>query len=260
MLSRVLSRLAPPAADAPAAPYPDPLTATALERLRADDSYEAAAPFPHMMMDDLFEPVALRRVLREWPHAEDKSLERFDNTYVRGKRGTSHETQVGPYTQFVLDRLCRPDFLLALEKLTGITGLIPDPYFFGGGLHFTSCGGKLAIHADFNMHPRLKLDRRLNLLVYLNEGWTEQNQGWLELWDREMTACVRRVLPIFNRMAIFSTTDYSFHGQPEPIVGPPTLVRRSIALYYYTNGRPAEETRRGKDIDTIWRKRPNAGY
>jgi hypothetical protein len=260
MLSRVLSRLAPPAADALAAPYPDPLTATALERLRADDSYEAAAPFPHMMMDDLFEPVALRRVLREWPHAEDKSLERFDNTYVRGKRGTSHETQVGPYTQFVRDRLCRPDFLLALEKLTGITGLIPDPYFFGGGLHFTSCGGKLAIHADFNMHPRLKLDRRLNLLVYLNEGWTEQNQGWLELWDREMTACVRRVLPIFNRMAIFSTTDYSFHGQPEPIVGPPTLVRRSIALYYYTNGRPAEETRRGKDIDTIWRKRPNAGY
>src|SRR5690348_351436 len=101
MLSRVLSRLAPAVADAAAAPYPDPLTPSALDRLRAADSYGAAAPFPHVVMDDLFEPVAVRRVLREWPHAEDTSLERFDNTYVRGKRGTSYETRVGPYTQFV---------------------------------------------------------------------------------------------------------------------------------------------------------------
>ena len=85
--------------------------------------------------------------------------------------------------------------------------MIPDPYLIGGGLHRTRVGGSLAVHADFNKHPRFTLDRRLNLLVYLNEDWTEANGGWLELWDRDMQRCVQRVLPTFNRTVIFSTSD-----------------------------------------------------
>jgi Rps23 Pro-64 3,4-dihydroxylase Tpa1-like proline 4-hydroxylase len=115
------------------------------------------------------------------------------------------------------------------------------------------------MHADFNRHPKLNLDRRLNLLVYLNEGWAEQNQGWLELWDRTMRNRVTRVLPVFNRTVVFSTTSFSFHGQPEPILGPPDLVRRSIALYYYTNGRPAEEISE-PDHSTLWQARPDDGF
>jgi Rps23 Pro-64 3,4-dihydroxylase Tpa1-like proline 4-hydroxylase len=65
-------------------------------------------------------------------------------------------------------------------------GLIPDPYLFGGLLHATASSGKLAVHADFNKHFRFKLERRLNMLVFLNEGWTEENGGWLELWDQQM--------------------------------------------------------------------------
>ena len=56
------------------------------------------------------------------------------------------------------------EMLLWLEALTGIEGLIPDPYFGGGGLHQIEPGGFLKIHADFNVHPKLKLDRRLNML------------------------------------------------------------------------------------------------
>jgi Rps23 Pro-64 3,4-dihydroxylase Tpa1-like proline 4-hydroxylase len=136
---------------------------------------------------------------------------------------------------------------------------VPDPYMFGGGLHFTDSGGKLAVHADFNRHPKLNLDRRLNVLIYLNEGWTDDNQGWLELWDREMRNRVTRVSPVFNRTVMFSTTSFSFHGQPEPIIGPPDLVRRSIALYYYTNGRPAAEIT-DPDHSTLWQSRPADGY
>ena len=33
---------------------------------------------------------------------------------------------------------------------TGITGLIPDPHYFGGGLHTIERGGYLRVHADFN--------------------------------------------------------------------------------------------------------------
>ena len=55
--------------------------------------------------------------------------------------------------------------------LTGVGGLVPDPHLHGGGQHQIRPGGKLAIHADFNRHPKLNLDRRLNLLLYLNRGW-----------------------------------------------------------------------------------------
>ena len=29
----------------------------------------------------------------------------------------------------------------------------------------------LMVHADFNKHPELKLDRRLNIIIYLNRDW-----------------------------------------------------------------------------------------
>ncbi len=102
-------------------------------------------------------------------------------------------------------------------------------------------GGLLKIHADFNKHPVTQLDRRLNVLVYLNKDWEEAYGGHFELWDKNMEKAEVRILPIFNRMAVFSTTSYSYHGHPDPLTCPADRSRKSIALYYYTNGRPAEE-------------------
>lgn len=56
-----------------------------------------------------------------------------------------------------------------------------------------------------------------------------------------MTVCVKKVLPVFNRCVIFSTTDTSYHGHPDPLMCPEDITRKSIALYYYSNGRPAGE-------------------
>ena len=235
-----------------------------LSRLESYEGYHAASPYPHLVMDNLFNPEILRAVLREWPAEKDDSLETHnDGTYVKKKIGTTWQTKFGSETKKCFIGLLDPAFLKVLEKVTGISGLIPDPYMFGGGLHATSSGGKLAIHADYNKHPLFKLDRRLNLLIYLNEGWTEENGGWLELWDREMKACVKRVLPVFNRTVVFSTTSISFHGQPEPIVGPPNLSRRSIALYYFSNGRADEGIIMPAAADehsTLWQSRPEVGF
>ena len=121
-----------------------------------------------------------------------------------------------------------------LEGLTGIEGLIPDPYFVGGGFHETKNGGHLSIHADFNYHKVLKLERRINVLIYLNKDWQEEFGGQLELWNSNMSEKVKTVSPVFNRAVVFNTTGESFHGQPEPIQHPEGISRRSIALYYYT--------------------------
>jgi hypothetical protein len=231
-----------------------------LKRLGCHEGYATEQPFPHLVLDGLFDQDMLRAIVREFPDKNNDSVEAHnDGVYVRLKHNTTWETEIGGHTRDFFAEMASPRVLLALERITGIAGLMPDPYLFGGGLHFTGSGGKLAVHADFNRHPKLMLDRRLNLLLYLNEGWSEENQGWLELWDREMRHCVTKVAPLFNRTVVFSTTSFSFHGQPEPILGPPSLVRRSIALYYYTNGRPSDETIE-VDHSTLWQARPTHGY
>jgi 2OG-Fe(II) oxygenase superfamily len=239
----------------------EPLNEENLRRLAGVENYATADPFPHLVIDDLFDARALDGILNEWPAEQTPNIDNYhDGTYTKFKYASNYRTAFGPNTRLLLNRLAEPVFLEALEKATGIVGLIPDPYLWGGGLHFTRSGGKLAIHADFNKHFKFKLDRRLNLILYLNRGWTEDNQGWLELWERDMKSCAKRILPVFNRTVIFSTTDFSYHGQPEPIKGPPDLLRKSVALYYYSNGRPAEEIADRDPNATLWQERPGSGY
>jgi hypothetical protein len=132
-------------------------------------------------------------------------------------------------------------FLNFLEGLTGIEGLISDPHIRGGGLHEILREGALGVHADFNLHSRLNLWRRLNLLLYLNENWDPAWGGELELWDRAGKQRVKSIAPIFNRVVIFDTSNFSYHGHPHPLMCPPDRSRKSIALYYYTAQKPEGE-------------------
>jgi Rps23 Pro-64 3,4-dihydroxylase Tpa1-like proline 4-hydroxylase len=216
------------------------------------DRYRAADPFPHIVIDQLFDDADLDAVLREFPSPEAMRWMRFDNAREK-KLGFYHElSEVSPSIRRFLDAMNGFEMLTFLEQLTGIDGLIPDPYFGGGGLHQIEAGGFLKIHADFNVHPKLKLDRRLNMLIYLNRDWRDQYGGHLELWDASMQSCRQRILPSFNRTVVFSTTDTSFHGHPHPLTPPAGKTRKSVSLYYYTAGRPAEE--RSAPHDTIFRE------
>jgi hypothetical protein len=60
-------------------------------------------------------------------------------------------------------------------------------------------------------------------------------------------------------MAIFSTTDKSYHGHPDPLQCPEGMSRKSLALYYYSNGRPDDEFAHSQeDHRTLWAQRPDA--
>ena len=145
---------------------------------------------------------------------------------------------MGESTRHLLSQFNSSTICEFLQVLTGIEKLIPDPHFVGGGLHQIVQGGFLKIHADFNWHGDLDLHRRINLLVYLNKNWKEEYGGHLELWDKEMKNCEERVLPVFNRCAIFTTTSDSWHGNPAPLTCPEGWTRKSLALYYYLCLRP----------------------
>jgi hypothetical protein len=217
--------------------------------------YQAADPFPHIVIDGLFEDSLVERVLDDFPAPDAMQWARFENPQEK-KLGFYYETStISTAIRQFLDAMNGFEMLLFLEALTGIDGLIPDPYFGGGGLHQIEAGGFLKVHADFNVHPKLKVDRRLNLLLYLNKNWREEYGGELELWDSEMKACRKKILPIFNRTVIFSTTDTSFHGHPRPLTPPPGRTRKSISLYYYSVGRPSSEV--SPPHDTIFREPHN---
>lgn len=203
--------------------------------------YKNANPFPNISFDDFFNEEFLSEVLSEFPDLSKKDSISF-NDAKQIKFAGKGEGDFGPRTKTLMHFLNSEPFLNFLQILTGIEEpLISDPYFFGGGQHEIKRGGLLKVHADFNKHPQLKLDRRINVLVYLNKDWQEEYGGNFELWDRNMQKCETKILPIFNRMAIFSTTDFSYHGHPDALNCPEDRSRKSLALYYYSNGRPKSE-------------------
>ena len=217
-----------------------PLTRMREVAASAHSTYVNAAPFPHVVLDDFLDPDLLDRVLAEFPQPGAIRWQRFDNE-KEIKLASAAESSFGPVTRLLLYHLNSITFLEFLSRVTGIPSLISDPSFEGGGLHQIVRGGKLGIHADFNRHRVYNLDRRLNLLLYLNKEWREDYGGHLQLWDRDMTRCEARILPVFNRAVIFGTTDFTYHGHPDPLQCPQDMTRKSLALYYFSNGRPAED-------------------
>jgi len=237
-------------------------------------SYASAAPFAHTYIDDLFPRAEIASVAAEIPEtmlasgcvAGAAACYR-KNRRVHYRKSELHHETMGPHTRGLFAALRSEPFVRFLELLSGIGGLVPDPGYEGSGVHLTGEGGLLAVHHDFNwMHcavdhrgsygdcarpgnpstpetsQRVRLHRRVNVFVYLNAGWRDEYGGHLELWPRNLSACARRILPSLGRLAMFSSTDFSFHGHPRPLRPPPGRMRRSLALYYYTPGpRPPGE-------------------
>ena len=225
--------------------------ATLIERAPAlAAEYQASQPFRHVVFDGLFDLDVLRAVANEFP--ENDWQEYGTNSEI--KLALEDESKMGPITRQVIHELNGQRFIKFLETVTGITGIIPDPYLQGGGLHQIRRGGFLKIHTDFDRHDVLKLDRRLNVLVYLNDNWEESYGGHLQLWNEAMTIEADRVLPILGRCVIFLTNDHSLHGHPDPLTCPEDRSRRSIAMYYYTNGRPPGEVK--STHTTVFFERP----
>lgn len=248
----------------------DQLMASAAERAEA---YGHGDPFPHIVIDDFLPAPVLEALMASFPDPDHMDWQRYDSSREL-KLAMTEQDPLPPFVRQVLSEFNSATMIDFLEGLTGMQGLIPDPHFWGGGLHQIERGGHLDVHSDFNWHSRLLLDRRINLLLYLNEDWNPDWGGALELWNRDMTECRQRIDPIANRCVVFSTTDTSFHGHPEPLACPPDRTRRSLALYYYSNGRPAEELtglrttafqprpgeewRRSKGRDSVLRRATNA--
>ena len=195
--------------------------------------YNAETPFPHIVIDDFLPASVARMCVDNFPAGESGAQADYDRAQERLKREYSPD-EMPEHLRNLFYTFNSLPFLKIVENISGIKGLVPDPYFRGGGFHEIFNGGHLSVHADFNHHKPLNLERRINLLIYLNEDWTDDYGGQLELWTPDMSRCAKSIVPIFNRAVMFNTTSSSNHGNPHPVNHPDGRSRKSIALYYYT--------------------------
>ncbi len=197
-------------------------------------TYCFAEPFPHIVIDNFLPLPFIEEIYNLFPTeklADDKFYESdYSGLHKRQVLPESCEQKIRSIFHFFNSA----PVLQFLEGLTTIDSLIGDPYFNGGGFHEIFRGGKLGVHADFRINEQLHLNRRINVLIYLNKNWDPDFGGNLELWDRGMKSKVDSVAPLFNRCVIFNTDADSYHGHPVPLNTPNDITRKSIALYYYT--------------------------
>lgn len=193
--------------------------------------FQSAIPFPHVVIDNVFSEDVVQGLLAEFGSPpDDTRWKRYWNPIE--KKYALNDLSSRPFTKSVFDFLQHDDFVKKVSAITAIPTLQSDPHLHGAGLHYHPRGGKLDMHLDYSIHPISGLERRVNLIVYLNETWESAWGGSLELWDSDFTHCVESVLPTRNRGVLFQTSDISYHGVPKPIECPESTGRKSLAVYY----------------------------
>jgi hypothetical protein len=198
------------------------------------EDYAKAEPYPHIALDGIINDSALREGLAAFPDPRDISW--FNCVEKEGELKSKQaiwelRKMPDPLARIMMELTSGP-FVEFLEKLAGIPELVADCHLYGAGLHQIGRGGSLGIHCDHNINPRVSLYRRVSVILYLNDDWKEEYGGTFEMWSPDMKRCVKQVTPSFNRMLIFSNSETSFHGHPDPLMCPPDVTRKSIAAYF----------------------------
>ena len=196
-------------------------------------------PFDHWIIDDFFPPDKAQRITENFLAYDDERWYFYENA-IENKKTLQHWLRFPPEIYQTLQDLCSNDFIETIKSMTGIKNLYPDYGLHGGGLHMHGRGGNLNIHKDYSIHPRLKLQRKLNLIVYMSDDWDPTWGGGLELWSNNPKTnrpkeLVKTVEPKFNRAILFDTTQNSWHGLPKPLTCPEGKYRKSLAVYYLTD-------------------------
>jgi hypothetical protein len=215
-------------------------------------------PFKHVVIDNFFPDDFANLLLEKFPDINSEIWERTNDTDIEIKLRTKWKSEFD-IPEGIIDAiriLNSSNFLHAMTDLFSIEKIMPDPYFSGGGLNVTVSGGLLDVHVDGNYHDASGLNRRLNAIVYLNPDWLDGWGGEFGLYDSTGDNLIKKVAPLYNRLVIFDTNDYSFHGLPDPLNFPEDKVRKSIILYYYTKEpRPSSQVSVEAPHSALWKKR-----
>ncbi len=219
---------------------------------RLREQLRSATPFPHLVIDNIFNPILLELVQEEFETLSSGGWLDIKSRYESFRRSVMG-TRLGPASQIYFDVIHSGWFTSWVSDITGIPYLLPDPQLYGGGLHESRTGASFAIHRDFSRHAASGLKNEMVFITYLNKGWDPSWGSALELWDKKKKACVKRVQPEFGRSIFMLHGAASFHGHTVPLQAPDGRSRRSVAAYFYTSpdaGKPSRD-----QLNTIFMNR-----
>jgi Rps23 Pro-64 3,4-dihydroxylase Tpa1-like proline 4-hydroxylase len=197
-------------------------------------SFAEAEPCQHLVIDSFLKPEIAKMAFQSFPKMEEMDMLK---DFRQFKAQDPNLEKFHPVFQdLIFGHLHSLRFLELLAKITAIPDLMADSKLYAAGLAQGSNGSFLSVHIDNSSHPVYKWYRRLNLLIYLNQNWTKEKGGHLELWNSDMSESIS-ILPIFNRMVIFATDKQSWHGYRK-VHTPRGDTRKSINIYYFTEQSP----------------------
>ncbi len=215
-------------------------------------------PFKHLVIDNFLPDELAKQCLLDFPSLDSDIWDHSNDPEIEVKLRTKWQSEFDiPSGILPVIKMLNSSILLkAMSDRIGIPKLIPDPYYSGGGLNVTVRGGLLDVHIDGNYHDATGLNRRINAIIYLNPGWQNGWGGEFGLYDSTGDVCLKEVAPLFNRLVVFDTHDFSFHGLPNPLNFPEGHARRSIILYYYTKeARPSDQVQVQDPHSALWKKK-----
>lgn len=196
-------------------------------------------PFDHWIIDDFFNIDVARELSKEFINYDHNELIHY-NTWISEKKACNQWDKFPARTYKTFFDLLSSQFVSELTELTGINPIYPDIGLHGGGWHMHGKDGNLSVHMDYSIHPKLNLQRKLNLIIYLEEDYDPAWGGSLQFWshNNETDKPLKKekeIAPIFNRAILFDTTQKSWHGFPERINPPKGKLRKSFGVYYLTD-------------------------
>jgi|TARA_B100000035_G_C21014378_1_gene561069 Rps23 Pro-64 3,4-dihydroxylase Tpa1-like proline 4-hydroxylase len=198
----------------------------------------------YRVIDNFLDEEIAEKISKEFPDYDSDAWYGYDNV-VENKKINMSWYRLPETTYQTFSHFCSPSFVKNIQEMMGTGTLYPDYGLHGGGFHIHRRGGKLNLHRDYSMHPKLKLRRKVNLIIFLSKNWDSSWGGSLELWtnDFEKNQPKDKLIEIecvFNRAVIFDTTEPYWHGLPTPLECPDGVYRKTLAMYYLDE--PEERT------------------
>lgn len=215
-----------------------------------NENFERGDPFKHVCIDGFFNNKFANALLEAFPSFADSRAQN-ELGQVGGKDVNWSFDEISSDYAKLKKALLDGSITDYLSKITGIENLVwGGESMYGGGTHENINGMELDVHIDFNYDDTNGYHRRVNMLIYLNKEWEDEWGGSFEIHRDPRdpaTDYARTFTPLFNRAVIHETNDRSWHGFKKIRLpkGKEHLSRKSIALYFYTKERPAEEQRGG---------------
>jgi len=198
-------------------------------------SFASAVPFPHVVLDGFLATDFAADITRDFPAVDDSWHEYRNPIEVKRSRNDVHNM---PHSiQLLFRLLASPAVVDRFQAISGLRErLESDPTLHGAGLHAHPRYGRLNVHLDYERHPILEdKERRLNLILFVNQEWDASWGGANELWSDPEGVLRKKTDVRFNRAILFRTDNTSWHGVPDIIRCPPGYYRHSIAFYYISD-------------------------